>query len=197
MNLIPSALIDAALQIAGKNHLSLDYVVIEPNPQGAIIFSTDHQRMFIARTYITWDLGQLLIPRSVAAKIAKLKGVVEFGRAAIEGHYRASAGGMVIEFKGLLNMPPAWRFVVACPVTSAVSGFDPVMLEGVAKSAGIISKAFGGDSCALSIAANGNQLAMMVVGDITDPDIKSVTYQVMPKRDCSHEGLFSVGAIKA
>lgn len=199
MNIIPSDLIAAALHVAGKRDVRfyLNGVLIEPHADGAILVATDGHRMLIVRTRLPWGLGKVFVPRDACELIAKMKGDVGFSDIGDARRFKADRGGQAIEFAAVGANYPDWRVAVSKPTEPAPCGFDPFILEGVAKSAGIIRKAFGGKVTSLIPVVGHNTAAMFAVGSVTDERIKSATFIVMPMRDSAYPRDLDVSAIKA
>lgn len=202
MNIIPSDLIAAALHVAGKRDVRfyLNGVLIEPHADGALLVATDGHRLLIARTRLPWDIGKIIVPRDACEIIAKRKGDVEFSAVGVGARgprFKADRGGQAVEFAAVDGNYPDWRAVVSKPAELAPCGFNPAILEGVVKSAGIIRKAFGGAVTSLIPVVGHNTAAMFAVGGITSESIKSATFIVMPMRDSVAPQALDVSAIKA
>lgn len=199
MNTIPSDLIAAALHVASKRDVRfyLNGVLIEPHADGAILVATDGHRMLIVRTFLPWNLGKVLVPRDACEIIAKMKGYVDFSAVGDARRFKADRGGQAVEFAAVDGNYPDWRAVVSKPAELAPCGFDPAILEGVVKSAGIIRKSFGGKVTSLIPVTGHNTAAMFAVGGITSESINSATFIVMPMRDSVDPQALDVSAIKA
>ncbi|HHA2827114.1 MULTISPECIES: hypothetical protein [Stenotrophomonas maltophilia group] len=199
MNKIPSALIAAALHVAPKNDVRfyLNGVLIESHADGAIIVATDGHRMLVVRTSLPWDLGKIIVPRDACELIAKMKGDVDFSAVGDAKRFKADRGCQAIEFAAIDGTYPDWRAVVSKPNELKPSGFDPSVLEGVVKAAGVLRKAFGGKATSLIPVTGGDVTAMFAVGGITDAYIRSAAFVVMPMRDSAYPEALCSDALRA
>lgn len=196
-NTLYSAIFAAAMHVAGKNDVRyyLNGMLIEPHANGAVCVATDGHRLLVIRTNVPWSLGSVIVPRTACEHIAKVKGPVQF-----EGdgkQFAAVSGSAKYGFTPIDGRFPDWRAVTTKPENIALCGFDPMLLEGVVKSAGIIRKAFGGKATSLIPITGHNTAAMFAVGGLEDQYVESATFIVMPMRDSVYPQAVDVSAIKA
>ena len=196
-NTLHSAIFAAAMHVAGKHDVRyyLNGMLIEPGVEGAVCVATDGHRLLVIRTNVPWSLGSIIVPRAACEHIAKIKGPVQFAR---EGEQVAAVSGHAkFGFAPIDGRFPDWRLVVSKPTELAPCGFNPAILEGVVKSAGIIRKAFGGKVTSLIPVVGHNTAAMFAVGGLRDQYVESATFIVMPMWDSVDPQVLDVSAIKA
>ena len=201
-NTLHSAVFAAAMHIAGKKDVRfyLNGMLIEPGADGAVCVATDGHRLLVIRTNVPWNLGKIIVPRDACEIIAKMKGDVDFSAVGVGARgprFKADRGGQAIEFAAVDANYPDWRAVVSKPTELAPCGFNPAILEGVVKSAGIIRKAFGGKVTSLIPVVGHNTAAMFAVGGLRDQYVESATFIVMPMWDSVDPQVLDVSAIKA
>jgi len=185
MNTIPSALIAGMLPCAAKNDIRhyLNGVFIEPRNGKLIAVSTDNYVMCIAHTALGWDLGEIIIPRDVCEKLAKMKGDIVFSSAGEGRRFKATCGSSTIEFAAIDDRFPTWRDIVPGQTEQAPAAFAPGILGQIIKSAQAFAEEFGGKLTGIMLRPVGQSLMLAGLGGITDARIERINYVVAPMRD--------------
>lgn len=185
MNTIPSALIAGMLPCAGKNNIRhyLNGVFIEPRGGKAIAVSTDEYVICIAHTALEWDLGEIIIPRDVCEKLAKMKGDIVFSSVGEDRRFKATCGSSTIEFAAIDDRFPRWRDIVPGHTEQDPATFAPGILGQVIKSAQVFAKEFGGKLTGITLRPIGESAMLTGLAGIIDARIERVNYVVAPRRD--------------
>ena len=185
MNTIPSALIAGMLPCASKNatRSCLNGAFIAPRNGKAIAVSTDGYVMCIAHTALDWDLGDVIIPRDVCEKLAKMKGDITFSTADEGRCLKATCGSSSVEFSPIIDSFPQWRDAVPTQVEQAPATFNLDIISRVIKPAGVFAKSFGGKYTGVTLRPTGQSAMLAGLTGITDARIERVNYVVAPLRD--------------
>lgn len=185
MNTIPSALVAGMLPCASKNDTRscLNGVFVEPRNGKAIAVSTDGHVMCIAHTALDWDLGDVIIPRDVCEKLAKMKGDIVFSTAGEGRRLKATCGSSSIEFSPIDDRFPPWRNIVPTQAEQAPAAFNIDILNQVVKSALVFAKSFGGKYTGVTLRPTGQSAMLAGLTGITGARIERVSYVVAPLLD--------------
>lgn len=185
MNTIPSSLVAGMLPCAGKNDVRsyLNGVFIEPRNGKAIAVSSNGSVLCVARTALEWDLGEIIIPRDVCEKLAKMKGDIVFSTADEGRRFKAICGSINIEFSAVGDRFSPWRDVFPPQAEQAPATFRHDALSQVIKSAQVFAKGFGGKYTGITLRPTGLSAMLAGLTGITAARIERVNYVVMPMHD--------------
>lgn len=202
-NTLHSAIFAAAMHIAGKKDVRyyLNGMLIEPSADGAVCVATDGHRLLVIRTNVPWSLGAMIVPRAACEHIAKIKSPVQFERdgeqvAAVSGHAKFG-------FAPIDGRFPDWRAVFPSERSDLQpTGFDPILMEGVMKSAKVLVTEFGAlrgrGQSALAIKLHGECASLMAVTALReDSPVTHAAFVVMPMRDSAPESAFFTSHLTA
>lgn len=198
-----SAIFAAAMHIAAKKDVRfyLNGMLIEPSATGAVCVATDGHRLLVIRTNVPWSLGAMIVPRAACEHIAKIKAPVQFER---EGEQVAAVSGQAkFGFAPIDGRFPDWRAVFPSERNDLhPTGFDPILLEGVMKSAKVLITEFsalrGRDKSALALKLHGECASLMAVTALReDSPVTHAAFVVMPMRDSAPDSAFHTQAFTA
>lgn len=202
-NTLNSAIFAAAMHIAAKKDVRfyLNGMLIEPGADGAVCVATDGHRMLVIRTNVPWSLGTMIVPRAACEHIAKVKAPVQFVRkgeqvTAVSGHAKFG-------FAPIDGRFPDWRAVFPSEQNDLhPTGFDPLLLEGVMKSAKVLVTEFGAlrgkNKSALALKLHGERSSLMAVTALReDSPVTYAAFVVMPMRDSAPDSAFNTKAFTA
>lgn len=191
-NTLPSAILAAAMHIAGKKDVRyyLNGMLVEPSAAGAVCVSTDGHRMLVIRTNRSWSLGRVIIPRATCELLAKAKGEVQFGGSGAD--FSATFGSSRVGFSPVEGRYPEWRAVFPHDQNPhQTTGLDPVLLEGIAKAAKLLMAEFGKrgkDRSSLAIKLHGEFASQMSVTNFQDGSpVRAAGFVIMPMRVAADE----------
>lgn len=202
-NTLHSAIFAAAMHVAGKKDVRyyLNGMLIEPSAAGAVCVATDGHRLLVIRTNAPWSLGPVIVPRMACEHIAKFKGPVQFEG---EGEqFAAVSGSAKYGFTPIEGRFPEWRAVFPHDRNEVqATGLDPVLLEGVMKSAKLLIGEFGNlrgrNRSALAIRLHGECSSLMAVTELReDSPVTHAAFVVMPMRDAAPDSAFNTLAFTA
>lgn len=201
-NTLHSAIFAAAMHVAGKKDVRyyLNGLLIEPGADGAVCVATDGHRLLVIRTNAPWTLGSVIVPRSACEHIAKCKAPVQFEQ--VGEQFVASSGPVEYGFAPIEGRFPEWRAVFPHDRNEVqATGLDPVLLEGVMKSAKLLIGEFGQrgrNRSSLAIKLHGESSSLMVVTELReDSPVTSAAFVVMPMRDAAPDSAFDTRVLTA
>lgn len=202
-NTLHSAIFAAAMHIAGKKDVRyyLNGMLIEPGSDGAVCVATDGHRLLVIRTNVPWSLGAMIVPRAACEHIAKIKAPVQFVRDGDKG--AAVSGQAKFGFTPIDGRFPDWRAVFPSERGDLhPTGFDPMLLEGVMKSAKVLITEFGAlrgrNKSALALKLHGESSSLMAVTALREySPVTHAAFVVMPMRDSAPDSAFNTRALTA